>query len=86
MVVQDVLYQNVDRFLFAQTSIIDFEYLGEETPVVNGANRTNKTKVQRNSSEQAAMDADDEQDREKNIPIAHDVADIVWVKMGGHPW
>lgn len=54
--------------------------------MVNGVNRTNKTKVQRNSSEQAAMDADDEQDREKNIPIAHDVADIVWVKMGGHPW
>lgn len=62
------------------------EYLGEEPPVVNGSNRASKTKAQRNSADQAAVDADDEQDREKNIPALHDVADIVWVKMGGHPW
>ena len=54
--------------------------------MVNGGNRASKTKVPRNSAEQAATDADDEQDREKNIPVLHDVADIVWVKMGGHPW
>jgi hypothetical protein len=55
-------------------------------PVVNIPGRSSKTKAQRNSAEQAAADADDEQERDKNIPILHDVADVVWVKMGGHPW
>jgi hypothetical protein len=54
--------------------------------VVNIPGRSSKTKAQRNSAEQAAADADDEQERDKNIPILHDVADVVWVKMGGHPW
>lgn len=54
--------------------------------MVNGSTRASKTKAQRSSADQAAVDADDEQDREKNIPALHDVADIVWVKMGGHPW
>ncbi|CAF0924621.1 unnamed protein product [Adineta steineri] len=61
----------------------------EEVPaaIVNGAReKKNKTRAQRNSAEQAAVDADDEQERDKNIPILHDVADVVWVKMGGHPW
>ncbi|CAM4802181.1 unnamed protein product [Rotaria magnacalcarata] len=53
---------------------------------VNGSAKAIKTKVQRSSAEQAAADADDEQEREKNIPILHDVADVVWVKIGGHPW
>jgi hypothetical protein len=62
--------------------------LGEEVPapVINGSGRGSKIKAQRNSAEQAAGDADDEQERDKNIPILHDVADVVWVKMGGHPW
>jgi hypothetical protein len=55
-------------------------------PVINGSGRGSKIKAQRNSAEQAAGDADDEQERDKNIPILHDVADVVWVKMGGHPW
>ncbi|CAF0937841.1 unnamed protein product [Rotaria sordida] len=54
--------------------------------IINGSSKTKKTKAQRNSAEQAAVDADDEQEREKNIPIVHDVADVVWVKIGGHPW
>ncbi|CAF3025035.1 unnamed protein product [Rotaria sp. Silwood2] len=60
----------------------------EEPPMtmVNGSGKTNKIKAQRHSAEQAAVDADDEQEREKNIPIVHDVADAVWVKIGGHPW
>ncbi len=48
---------------------------------MNGTGKTNKTKV-----EQTNGDADDEQERDKNIPVLHDVADVVWVKMGGHPW
>jgi hypothetical protein len=36
--------------------------------------------------EQTNGDADDEQERDKNIPVVHNVADVVWVKMGGHPW
>jgi len=57
--------------------------LGEEVPIdlLNGTGKTNKTKA-----EQTNGDADDEQERDKNIPILHDVADVVWVKMGGHPW
>ncbi|CAF1347847.1 unnamed protein product [Adineta steineri] len=55
----------------------------EEVPanMTNGSNKINKTKV-----EQANNDADDEQERDKNIPVLYDVADVVWVKMGGHPW
>ncbi len=45
-----------------------------------------KTEAQHTSAEQAAVDADDEQERDKNIPILHDIADVVWVKMVGHPW
>ncbi|CAF0804073.1 unnamed protein product [Adineta ricciae] len=55
-------------------------------PTVNGTSKANRAKAQRNSAEQAAADADDEQERDKNIPVLHDVADVVWVKMGGHPW
>lgn len=57
--------------------------LGEEVPseLVNGNVKSNKAKV-----EQANGDADDEQERDKNIPVLHDVADVIWVKMGGHPW
>ncbi len=55
--------------------------------IVNGTGKGSKAKAaQRNSAEQAAGDADDEQERDKSIPILHDVADVVWVKMGGHPW
>lgn len=62
--------------------------LGEEPPstVINGSTKATKAKAQRNSAEQEAGDADDEQERDKNIPIVHDVADVVWVKIGGHPW
>jgi predicted amino acid racemase len=57
--------------------------LGEEVPIdlVNGTGKTNKAKI-----DQTNVDTDDEQERDKNIPILHDVADVVWVKMGGHPW
>jgi hypothetical protein len=55
----------------------------EDVPseLVNGTGKANKSKV-----EQTNGDADDEQERDKNIPVVHDVADVVWVKMGGHPW
>ena len=46
-------------------------------PVVNGSGRKSKT--------QPAPIEDDEE-RDKTVPTAHDVADVVWVKMGGHPW
>jgi hypothetical protein len=60
-----------------------YVFLGEEVPVniVNGSGKTNKVRA-----EQITNDADDEQERDKNIPILYDVADVVWVKMGGHPW
>ncbi len=49
---------------------------------MNGSSgKASKTKV-----EQTNGDVDDEQERDKNIPVLHDVADVVWVKMGGHPW
>ncbi len=60
--------------------------MGANLPGTNHKCKVNKTKAQRNSAEQAAIDADDEQERDRNIPIVHDVADVVWVKMGGHPW
>ena len=55
---------------------------GEELPiaVTNGTPKATKPKV-----EQVNNDADDEE-RDKNIPVLYDVADVVWVKMGGHPW
>jgi hypothetical protein len=55
----------------------------EEVPIdlVNGTGKTNKAKI-----DQTNVDTDDEQERDKNIPILYDVADVVWVKMGGHPW
>ncbi|CAF1185720.1 unnamed protein product [Adineta ricciae] len=54
----------------------------EEVPtaVTNGTPKATKSKV-----EQVNNDADDEE-RDKNIPVLYDVADVVWVKMGGHPW
>lgn len=57
--------------------------VGEEAPapVTNGTPKASKAKV-----EQANDDADDEQERDKNVPVLYDVADVVWVKMGGHPW
>ena len=57
--------------------------LGEETPtsIVNGSAQARKSKI-----EQTSGDADNEQQREKAIPILYDVADVVWVKMSGHPW
>ena len=64
-------------------------YLGEDVSnsAISTTNKTTKTKTSNQSEEQAAADdADDEQDRDKNIPIVHDVGDVVWVKMGGHPW
>jgi hypothetical protein len=54
--------------------------------ISNGNAKPTKSKAQHQSSEQAAADADDEQERDKNIPTLYDVADVVWVKMGGHPW
>ena len=62
--------------------------LGEEVPisVANGAAKASKAKAARNSTEQTAGDADDEQDRDKNIPILFEEAQVVWVKMSGHPW
>jgi hypothetical protein len=48
--------------------------------MVNGTGKTNKTK------NDDVDDDDDEQERDINIPIVYDVADVVWVKMGGHPW
>ncbi|UJR37681.1 hypothetical protein I4U23_030376 [Adineta vaga] len=52
------------------------------TPVMNGAGKGNKSKVEQVNND----DEDDEQERDKNIPVLYDVADVVWVKMGGHPW
>ena len=59
------------------------KFVGEEvtSELVNGNAKGNKAKV-----EQTNGDADDEQERDKNIPVLHEVADVVWVKMGGHPW
>ncbi|CAF1261535.1 unnamed protein product [Rotaria sp. Silwood1] len=51
------------------------------TNMINGITKTNKAKT-----EQISGEADDDQERDKQIPILHDVADVVWVKMGGHPW
>ncbi|CAF0744716.1 unnamed protein product [Rotaria sordida] len=51
------------------------------TNMVNGTTKTNKTKIEQTNGE-----ADDDQERDKQIPILYDVADVVWVKMGGHPW
>ena len=56
------------------------------TTTANGSAKGGKAKAQRQSVEQTAGDADDEQERDKSIPVLHDVADVVWVKMGGHPW
>ena len=70
-------------------SWIEWIDLGEEQPApvtTNGSGRTPRAKSKRSSVEQSAGEADDEQDRDKNIPVVHDVADVVWVKMGGHPW
>lgn len=64
--------------------------LGEDPPApvnLNGSVKTQKNKVLQSSTEPTSTgDVDDEQEREKAIPIVHDVADVVWVKMGGHPW
>lgn len=46
----------------------------------------NKGKAARTSVEQTNGDDDEDQDRDKSIPITYDVADVVWSKMGGHPW
>jgi hypothetical protein len=76
-------------FVFLIVKSIELECIGDEpppAPVVNGPSKSSKIKAQRNSAEQSAADADDEQERDKNIPVLHDVADVVWVKMGGHPW
>lgn len=56
---------------------------GEETPAstVNGSVKPSKAKAERVNS-----DADNDQERDKNIPVIYDVADVVWVKIGGHPW
>ena len=51
------------------------------TTAVNGIGKTPKGK-----NEQISGDADDEQEVGKNIPVLYDVGDVVWVKMGGHPW
>lgn len=69
----------------------DVCFQGEDlsTSLVNGAQaKTPKTKsvTQAEEKESTADDADDEQEREKNIPVQHDVGDLLWVKMGGHPW
>ncbi len=57
-----------------------YNSLGEDVPtnMVNGAGKTSKVKYD--------DEDDDDQERDINIPIVYDVADVVWVKMGGHPW
>ncbi|CAF1370201.1 unnamed protein product [Rotaria magnacalcarata] len=51
------------------------------TSMANGTPKASKAKV-----EQASAEIDDDQEQDKNIPVVNDVADVVWVKMGGHPW
>lgn len=49
--------------------------------MVNGTPKATKAKV-----EQTTVETEDDQERDKNLPVLYDVADVVWVKMGGHPW
>jgi hypothetical protein len=62
--------------------------LGEDlsNSLNNGTSKTVKSKATSDPVEQTTGDADDEQDRDKALPIVHDVTSVVWVKMAGHPW
>lgn len=55
----------------------------EEIPInmVNGNAQMNKV-----HTKQETANSIDEEEREKSMPILYDVADVVWVKMSGHPW
>lgn len=58
----------------------------EEPPSesVNSTSKASRAKVEQEEDDEA--EEEEEQDPEKDLPVVHDVADVVWVKMGGHPW